>query len=255
MPRESRAARQRRAAAIIARLAEAYPRAECALRYRSPFELLVATILSAQCTDKKVNEVTPVLFTRFPDARSMAAGAPEEIERLVQPTGFFRQKARSILEASRDLVEHFDGEVPATLEALVTLRGVGRKTANVVLGNAFGVPGLTVDTHMTRVNRRLGLTEHEDAERIERDLMALVPEREWTSYSHRVIAHGRQCCDARRPKCDPCPLRALCPWPDSVRANATGPRAGRSEAPRASARTARAETGTGPCTSRRRSTR
>lgn len=224
MPRESRAQQRTRAATIVRRLAAAYPDAACALRFHTPFELLVATILSAQCTDKKVNEVTPALFARFPDARAMAVAAPEEVERLVQSTGFYRQKARSIIETSRDLVARFDGEVPSTLDALVTLRGVGRKTANVVLGNVFGVPGLTVDTHMTRVHRRLGLTSSEDPVHIERDLMALVPEPEWTLYSHRVISHGRQCCDARRPQCDRCPLRALCPWPDSATGRAQGPR-------------------------------
>lgn len=213
MPRETRAAQRARAAAIVERLAKTYPDARCALHYASAFQLLVATILSAQCTDKKVNEVTPALFARFPDAHAMAKAPPDAIERAIQPTGFFRQKAKSIREASRDLVERFDGAVPGRLEDLVTLRGVGRKTANVVLGNAFDVPGLTVDTHMTRVNRRLGLTAHEDPEKIERDLMELVPEHEWTLYSHRVIDHGRRVCDARRPRCEACALADLCAWP------------------------------------------
>jgi endonuclease-3 len=217
MPRETVAARCARALRIVGLLARSYPDAACALQHRSPFELLVATILSAQCTDKKVNQVTPALFARFPTPKAMAAADPAELERLIQPTGFFRQKAKSILSASQDLVAHFGGRVPGTLEALVTLHGVGRKTANVVLGSAFDVPGLTVDTHMIRINRRLGLTRQTDPEKIERDLMQLVPKPEWTPYSHRVIHHGRVCCDARRPRCEACPLREECPWPDQAR--------------------------------------
>jgi len=213
--RESQAARRARAREIVKQLEQAYPEAACALQHRSPFELLVATILSAQCTDKMVNQVTPRLFARFPNPRALADAPPAEIERIIQPTGFFRQKTKSIQAAARDLVERFGASVPGTLEELVTLRGVGRKTANVVLGDAFGVPGLTVDTHMMRVNRRLALTQHEDPVKIERDLMQLVPREEWTSYSHRVIQHGRVCCDARHPQCERCPLRELCPWPDS----------------------------------------
>jgi len=215
MPRETVAARRARAHRIAHRLARAYPDASCALRHDGPFELLVATILSAQCTDKKVNEVTPDLFARFPTAEAMASAPPGAIERLIQPTGFYRQKAKSIRSASQDLCDRFGGRVPDSLEELVTLRGVGRKTANVVLGNAFDVPGLTVDTHMQRVNRRLGLVRESDPVKIERELMALVPERDWTLYSHRVIHHGRVCCDARRPRCETCPLRSDCPWPES----------------------------------------
>jgi endonuclease-3 len=217
MPRESRAAKHARANEICKRLAEAYPDAACALHFHDPFQLLVATILSAQCTDKMVNQVTPALFARYPDARAMAAAEPARLEALIQRTGFFRQKAKSILAASRDIVERFGGEVPRTLVELVTLHGVGRKTANVVLGNAFDVPGLTVDTHMTRVNARLGLTSHDDPVKIERDLMELVPEREWTLYSHRVIEHGRTTCDARRPRCERCVLHDLCPFARAAR--------------------------------------
>ena len=217
MARETAAARRARALRIVRLLAKAYPDAACALVHRGPFELLVATILSARCTDKKVNEVTPAVFARFPTPKAMAKADLAELEKLIQPTGFYRQKAQSILSASQDLVAHFGGNVPGTLDELVTLRGVGRKTANVVLGDAFGVPGLTVDTHMTRINRRLGLTQHEDPEKIERDLMELVPQKEWTVYSHRVIHHGRVCCDARRPRCEACPLRAECPWPEGRR--------------------------------------
>jgi endonuclease-3 len=228
--RESQAARRARAREIVKLLEQAYPDAACALEHQSPFELLVATILSAQCTDKMVNQVTPRLFARFPDPRALANAKPAEVERILQPTGFFRQKTKSIQAAAGDIVERFGGSVPGTLEELVTLRGVGRKTANVVLGDAFGVPGLTVDTHMKRVNRRLGLTQHEDPVKIERDLMALVPREEWTLYSHRVIHHGRVCCEARRPQCERCPLRELCPWPNSRAGRARSARKARGQA-------------------------
>jgi endonuclease-3 len=218
VPRESQADRKKRALRIDRKLARAYPDADCALHYETPFQLLIATILSAQCTDKMVNSVTPELFERYPDARAMAEAKPADVEALIRPTGFFRQKAKSLIGASTDIVEKFGGEVPSTLEELTTLRGAARKTANVVLGNAFGIPGLTVDTHMKRVNTRLGLTRHEDPVKIERDLMELIPEKHWTLYSHRVIHHGRVCCDARKPRCERCPLRADCPWPDSAAA-------------------------------------
>jgi len=239
MPRESQADRKKRALRINRKLARAYPDADCALDFESPFQLLIATILSAQCTDKMVNSVTPELFRRYPDAKALSRAEPADVEALIRPTGFFRQKTKSLIGASTDIVEKFGGEVPGTLDELVTLRGAARKTANVVLGNAFGVPGLTVDTHMKRVNGRLGLTRHDDPVKIERDLMALVPEKDWTWYSHRVIHHGRTCCDARRPQCERCPLRDDCPWPDSAagrkartkkapaRARAGGPPGGR----------------------------
>ncbi|MDJ0864808.1 MAG: endonuclease III [Myxococcota bacterium] len=211
MARESRKARSQRARRIVARLGEAYPDAECALHFRTPFQLLIATILSAQCTDKKVNEVTALLFREHGTPARLAAADPARIEALVKPTGFYRQKAKSIQSVARDVVERFGGRVPKTMEELLTLRGVARKTANVVLGNAFGVPGLTVDTHMKRVNQRLGLTAQDDPVKIEQDLMELVPEPGWTDYSHRVIQHGRVCCDARKPRCDECPLADLCP--------------------------------------------
>jgi endonuclease-3 len=239
MARESVAARRARALRIVKLLRRSYPDAACALHHRSAFELLVATILSAQCTDKKVNQVTPALFARFPDPAAMAAADPHEIERLIQPTGFFRQKTRSIQRASQDIVDHFGGRVPQTLADLVKLHGVGRKTANVVLGNAFDTPGLTVDTHMIRINRRLGLTRETDPVKIERDLMALVPEREWTLYSHRVIHHGRVCCEARRPRCETCPLYEECPWPRSAQARRRTPARRSGAKPRAAARGAR----------------
>ncbi|HKJ24395.1 MAG TPA: endonuclease III [Myxococcota bacterium] len=221
MPRESQADRKKRALRIHRKLAKAYPDADCALRYETPFQLLIATILSAQCTDKMVNSVTPALFARYPDARAMSRADPADVEALIRPTGFFRQKTKSLVGTSSDLVEKFGGEVPRTLEELTALRGVARKTANVVLGNAFGVPGLTVDTHMKRIHQRLGLTRHDDPVKIERDLMELIPREAWTLYSHRVIHHGRVCCDARKPRCEGCPLRSDCPWPDSAAARAS----------------------------------
>ncbi len=213
MARESAAERKKRAGRIVRKLARAYPDAACALHHRTPFQLLVATILSAQCTDEMVNRVTAELFAKYGTPEALAEAEPAEIERLVKSTGFYRQKAKSIRQTARELVERFDGEVPRTLEDLVSLRGVARKTANVVLGNAFGVPGLAVDTHMKRVNSRLELTREEDPDRIERDLMELVPRGSWTDYTNRVIHHGRVCCTARRPECQACPLRDDCPFP------------------------------------------
>jgi endonuclease III len=201
----------RRARAINRALADVYPDAHCELDHRDAFELLVATVLSAQCTDVRVNQVTPALFARYPDARTMAGADRDELEALIRPTGFYRAKAESLLGLSRDLVERFDGEVPGRQRDLVTLRGVGRKTANVVLGNAFDVPGITVDTHMGRLARRLGLTVNEDPVAVEHDLMALIERREWTLWSHRVIFHGRRRCTARKPDCAGCEIAALCP--------------------------------------------
>jgi endonuclease-3 len=213
MPRESQDERRRRAGRIAKSLAKAYPDARIALRFANPFELLVATILSAQCTDKKVNEVTAVLFLKYGTPAKLADADPASIEAIVHPTGFYRQKTKSIQSAARDLVERFGGQVPAKLADLVELRGVARKTANVVLGSAFGIPGIAVDTHMLRVNRRLGLTASDDPEQVERDLMALLPDREWIGWTQRVIHHGRVCCVAQRPRCDACPIAADCPYP------------------------------------------
>jgi endonuclease-3 len=201
-----------RVRALLAELTRIWPLAECGLVYRSPFELLVATILSAQCTDVQVNRVTPALFAAYPDPRSLAAADPEQLEELIRPTGFFRNKARSLLACCRDLVENHGGAVPRTLEQLVKLPGVGRKTANVVLGEAFGVPGIVVDTHVKRLSRRLGLTTANDPERIERDLMEVIPPPLWTVLSHLLITHGRHICFARAPLCDACALRRLCPY-------------------------------------------
>ncbi|GDX96706.1 endonuclease III [Planctomycetia bacterium] len=211
-PRETARERRERAAAIARRLAETYPRAECSLDFRSPFQLLVATILSAQCTDKRVNAVTPGLFERWPDAAALAAARQEEVEGVIRSTGFFRAKARSLLGCSRALVERHGSAVPRSFADLVRLPGVGRKTANVVMGAAFGdATGVVVDTHVGRISRRLGLTRRADAVRAERDLVALLESDQWIAFSHRLIELGRAVCLARRPRCAGCPLADLCP--------------------------------------------
>lgn len=193
-------------------LAAAYAEADCALHHRNAFELLVATILSAQCTDKRVNLVTPALFARYPDAAAMATAPLAELETLVKTTGFFRNKSKNILAAAQALVTHHAGQVPRTMAALVALPGVARKTANVVLGVAYGLSeGVVVDTHVLRLAKRLGLSAHEDPIRVERDLMALVPKAQWIATSHRLIAHGRAVCKAARPQCPGCPLLPSCP--------------------------------------------
>jgi endonuclease-3 len=208
---ESRLALVRRARKINRELALVYPDAHCELDFTSPFELLIATVLSAQTTDVRVNMVTPTLFAKYPTPADLAAADRADVEAIIQSTGFFRAKTQSIIGLSQALVERFDGEVPARLKDLVTLPGVGRKTANVVLGNAFGVPGLTVDTHFNRLARRFGWTINTEAEKIEADVAALIPKREWTILSHRLIWHGRRCCHARRPACGACALARLCP--------------------------------------------
>lgn len=200
-----------RARKILRGLARLYPDAHCALTFDNPLQLLVATILSAQCTDVRVNLTTPALFARFRDAAAFAEADIGELERMIQSTGFFRNKARNIKACCRLLVEQHGGDVPSTLEELTPLPGIGRKTANVVLGNAFDVPGITVDTHVSRLSGRLGLSRHTDPVKIERDLMELFPKKEWTMASHRLIFHGRQVCHARKPKCDECALAKLCP--------------------------------------------
>uniref|UniRef100_A0A832I3K9 Endonuclease III n=1 Tax=Eiseniibacteriota bacterium TaxID=2212470 RepID=A0A832I3K9_UNCEI len=200
-----------RVARILDLLDRAHPDARCALDFANPLQLLVATILSAQCTDERVNKVTPALFARWPDAAALASATQAEVEEAVRPTGFFRMKARAIREAAADIVARHGGEVPRTLEALTALRGVGRKTANVVLGNAFGIPGLVVDTHVTRLAKRLGLTNETDAVKIEFALMPVIPRERWTIFSHWLILHGRRVCHARKPKCSACPLAPHCP--------------------------------------------
>jgi endonuclease III len=208
---ESPLALVRRARRINRELALAYPDAHCELDFTSPFELLVATVLSAQTTDVRVNIITPTLFAKYPTARDLAAADREDVETIIQSTGFFRAKTRAIMGLSQAIVERFDGEVPGRLKDLVTLPGVGRKTANVVLGNAFGVPGITVDTHFSRLARRFGWTTNTDAEKVENDVAALIPKREWTILSHRLIWHGRRCCHSRRPACGACALARLRP--------------------------------------------
>jgi endonuclease-3 len=208
---ETRTALVRRSRRINKELAATYPDAHCELDFRTPLELLVATILSAQCTDKKVNEVTPTVFARWGSAADYAAADRDEMEAVLKPTGFFRAKTTSLITLGAALTERYDGEVPGRLEDLVTLPGVGRKTANVVLGNAFGVPGLTVDTHFGRLVRRFGLTAEEDPVKVEREIATLIPRPEWTMFSHRVIFHGRRMCHARKPACGVCPIARLCP--------------------------------------------
>lgn len=204
--------KKKRVRKIIAKLQKTYPEAECALFFSSPFELLVATILSAQCTDKRVNMVTPGLFKKYPSVEAFAAADPRQLEKDIQSTGFYRNKAKNIIGAAQAVTQRFGGMVPEAMEDLITLPGVGRKTANVVRGNAFGIPGLTVDTHMIRINRLLGLTKHTDAVKIEFDLMELVPQKTWTEYSHLIIHHGRARCIARRPDCAHCEILDLCAY-------------------------------------------
>jgi endonuclease III len=208
---ESRLALVRRARRINRELALTYPDAHCELDFTSPFELLIATVLSAQTTDVRVNMVTPTLFAKYPSPADLAAADRADVEAIIQSTGFFRAKTQSIIGLSQAIVDRFGGEVPGRMKDLVTLPGVGRKTANVVLGNAFGVPGITVDTHFGRLARRFGWTTHTDADKVEADVAALIPRREWTILSHRLIWHGRRCCHARRPACGACPLARLCP--------------------------------------------
>jgi endonuclease III len=208
---ETQLALVRRARKMNRILAETYPDAHCELDFRNPLELLVATILSAQCTDKRVNMVTPILFAKYPTVEDYAGADRSEMEEIIRSTGFFRAKTNSIIGMAQSVCERFGGEIPGKLKDLVTLPGVGRKTANVVLGNAFGVPGLTVDTHFQRLVRRFGWTEQTDPVKIEHCVGELLPRREWTIFSHRVIWHGRRICHARRPACGVCPLAALCP--------------------------------------------
>ena len=212
MPRESLQDKQARTNKIIAGLRKTYPNAHCELNYSSPLELLVATILSAQCTDKRVNLVTAELFKRYRTARDYAEAPLADLERAIKTTGFFRNKAKNIQACCRKLVEKHGGEVPRTMDELTHLDGVGRKTANVVLGNAFDINGgVVVDTHVGRLSERLGLTREKNPEKVEQDLMKLVPRDQWTLFSHWLIWHGRRRCDARKPDCGACEIRALCP--------------------------------------------
>lgn len=192
-------------------LAKLYPDAHCALHHEGPLQLLIATILSAQCTDARVNMVTPALFKRYPTAKDFAGADSKELESMIQSTGFFRNKAKNIKACCKAIVDNHGGDVPGKLEDLVVLPGIGRKTANVVLGNAFDVPGITVDTHVHRLSQRLGLTKKDDPVKIELDLMELIPKKEWTDFSHRMIFHGRQVCFARKPACSKCVMNKFCP--------------------------------------------
>lgn len=212
MPRESKKARRGRAQEIYGLLQAEYPDAHCALNHRNPFELAVATILSAQCTDARVNMVTPELFRRYPDVRSLAAADQEDLEEVVRSTGFFRNKARNLIGMATALLEDHQGELPRNIKELAALPGIGRKTANVILGNAFGIDeGVVVDTHVKRLSGRMRLTRETDPVKVERDLMALFPRETWTLLAHLLIYHGRQVCDARKPRCNQCAVSHLCP--------------------------------------------
>ncbi len=212
VPASARRPSLKRIGPILEALDEAYPVAECALNHENPLQLLVATILSAQCTDERVNIVTRDLFRRYRTAQDFAGADPAGLEQAIRPTGFFRNKTKSLIGMGKALVERHDGDVPRTMEELLKVPGAARKTSNVVLGTAYGIAvGVVVDTHVSRVSQRLGLTRHEDPVRIEADLMKLVPQERWIRYSHQIIHHGRQICAARKPLCDICPLSDLCP--------------------------------------------
>jgi endonuclease-3 len=199
-------------ARLLARLDKEFPRPKTALRFTTPLELLVATILSAQCTDERVNQVTKTLFTRYRSAQDFARAERGELERLIHSTGFYKAKAKNLIECGRALVDRFGGQVPRTMEELVTLPGVGRKTANVVLGNCFGIPSIVVDTHVKRVSQRLGLVATDDPDKIELELQKLFPRKSWTKGSHQLLLHGRHVCTARLPQCPECAVNPLCPW-------------------------------------------
>jgi endonuclease-3 len=215
--RETLEAKRKRARTIIAALEKAYPDAKCALTFTSPLELLVATILAAQCTDERVNMVTASLFKKYRTAADYAAASPKTFEREIQSTGFFRAKTKSVLGMAGALLERHHGDVPRTREALVELPGVGLKTANVVLGNAFDEPAIAVDTHVFRVTQRLGLAKADDPDKIHDQLTEVIPKAKWTRFCHLIQAHGRRTCTARKPACPVCPVRTWCPWPDKTR--------------------------------------
>lgn len=201
----------KRVAAILAKLDEAYPNATCELNHHNAFELLIATILSAQCTDVRVNQVTETLFKKYPSPEAFAYATPSDLEKEIRPTGFFRNKTKSVMGASKAVVEKFGGQVPRTMEEMLTLPGVARKTANVVLGTAYGIPsGIVVDTHVQRLSNRLDLTRNEDPKKIEQDLMAIIPQNKWIQFSHQIIWHGRRVCFARKPNCAGCNMESLC---------------------------------------------
>ena len=211
--RETDDERKARARRLVRGLRRLYPDSDCALQHSDPLQLLAATILSAQCTDERVNQVTPALFERYRNAGDFAGADPDELARMIRPTGFFRNKTRSLIGLGRALVERHEGKVPDRMEELVELPGVGRKTANVLLGTWFGQPAIAVDTHVTRLSGRLDLTRHKDAVKIERDLQSILPTKDWTFGSHALIWHGRRVCKARKPACEACGLRRDCPFP------------------------------------------
>jgi endonuclease-3 len=201
----------KRVAAILAKLDEAYPTATCELKHENAFQLLISTILSAQCTDVRVNQVTQTLYKKYPNAEAFAHANPSELEQEIRPTGFFRNKTKSIMGASKGIIENFGGQVPRTMDEILTLPGVARKTANVVLGTAYGIAsGIVVDTHVIRLSRRLDLTKHEDPKKIEEDLMRVIPKEKWITFSHQLIWHGRRVCVARKPRCIDCNLESIC---------------------------------------------
>lgn len=202
-----------RAKKILSTLEKTYPDARIVLDFKNPLELLIATILAAQCTDERVNQVTQVLFKKYKSARDFAEADLQELEAIIRPTGFFHAKAKAIINCCQRLVQVFGGRVPETMEGLTSLPGVGRKTANVVLGNAFGIPGIVVDTHVRRVSQRLGLARSDDPDKIEEELSKQIPKPKWTHASHVLTFHGRRTCTARSPHCPECPVEALCPWP------------------------------------------
>jgi len=201
----------KRVAAILAKLDEAYPNATCELKHENAFQLLIATILSAQCTDVRVNQVTETLFKKYPDAKAFVYATPSELEQEIRPTGFFRNKTKSVMGASKSILEKFGGQVPRTMEEILTLPGVARKTGNVVLGTAYGIAsGVVVDTHVLRLSNRLDLTRNEDPKKVEQDLMKIIPQEKWIQFSHQLIWHGRRVCHARKPKCIECNMESLC---------------------------------------------
>jgi len=201
----------KRVSAILAKLDEAYPEATCELRHENPFQLLVSTILSAQCTDVRVNQVAETLYKKYPDAKAFAYATPSELEMEIRPTGFFRNKTKSVMGASKAILERFGGEVPRTMEEMLTLPGVARKTGNVVLGTAYGITsGIVVDTHVLRLSKRLDLTRNEDPKKVEQNLMEIIPREKWIQFSHQLIWHGRRICHARKPKCVECNLEPIC---------------------------------------------
>ena len=207
----------KRVAAILAKLDEAYPDATCELKHQNAFQLLISTILSAQCTDVRVNQVTETLYKKYPDAEAFAHANPRELEQEIRPTGFFRNKTKSVMGASKGILENFGGQVPRTMDEILTLPGVARKTANVVLGTAYGIAsGVVVDTHVIRLSRRLDLTKHEDPKKIEPDLMRVIPREKWIKFSHQLIWHGRRVCIARKPRCLDCNLESICYSKDKI---------------------------------------